>query len=387
MEYYHKATEIDKKLYGDKFYLLAYNYYNMAVAYMNLNDAASAKVYYDQTIDLSEQYNLQELHAISFYGLGNIAAKNDNTAEAMGYYQKAIDLFLEYFGGDFPGLNQSYRAMAEVLAKQGAHLRAREYLDQTLDLLHKNFGQHHPFIALTYRQIASLQSSLDQFDEALNSIESGFNALSKSIDPERGTTVDDYSDRYILLDLIREHSTILEARYYQNGGKLSDLELAFATLEKAINYIDQVRKGYMLDESKMFLQAEAMTTYEQAINSALVLYDKTNKFHYLSSAFKFIEKSKATLLAEALQGNSLKHINGVPDSILNQETSIKQKIRFTESLMVPGEDAPDSLRNKLFQLKRSYDALAEIISVSYPRYYDLKYHVGRTKYSYDSGKN
>ena len=131
----------------------------------------------------------------------------------------------------------------------------------------------------------------------------------------------------------------------------------------------------MLDDSKLFLQEEAMTTYEQAIGTALELFQETGAEQYINSIFQFMEKSKATLLSESLQGNSLKQMKGIPDSILVAEMETRRMISFTESLISPGTENQDSLNNRLFELQRSYDQLAALIAREYPRYYQLKYQV------------
>ncbi len=374
LEYYAKSTAIDKELYGEEFYLLAYNYYNMAISYVNLENQELAADYYQKTIDLSEQYQLEELHANAHYGLGRIAVKNGEYDEAFELYQQAIQLFIKYFGEDFPGLNHTYRALAELYADQKAFQRAHEYLQRTLDLLARNFDQRHPFIASTYKQLAELYRKQELLVEALAAIESGYSALLKDGSIEKSAKTDDYLDNHILLDLVREQGKILTAKYQQSG-QLVDLELAINTLDRASDFIDQIRRGFMLDQSKLLLQKEALDTYEQAIEISYQLYQFTDSPKYPAMALKFMEKSKATLLAESLQGNVLQHIRGVPDSLLLQEKELKRMISFTENQIDDTENTPDSIDNQLFELRRTYDALGAHIEEEYPEYYNLKYQV------------
>ena len=109
---------------------------------------------------------------------------------------------------------------------------------------------------------------------------------------------------------------------------------------------------------------------------ALSLYQATADDHYLDIVHRFIEKSKATLLAEALQGNKLVQVQGVPDSLLKQEVDLKHRISFVESSLASASEASeDSLENLLFELRRTYDGLGQNLAQNYPRYYDLKYQV------------
>lgn len=374
LEYYQRSTSIDQRLYGDDFYLLAYNYYNMAISYFNIDSTELAEQHYHKAIALSKLNNLQELHANGLYGLGNIAAGNGQSDQAMQFYQQAIELFMESFGEDFPGINHTYRAVAELYTDRGAYQRAHEYLQITLDLLVRNFDQKHPFLAATHKQISLVYTAQGRYNEALQAIERGYQTLSKNGTNELEISTDNYLDHNILLDLVRQHGAVLEEKYSQSHD-LSDLELALSTLERATEFIDQIRRGFMLDQSKLLIQQQAMITYEQAINIAFELYQLTADNRYLDKVFSFMEKSKATLLSESLQGNSLKHIQGIPDSLLTREQDLKKMISFTEGLTFNNEYDKDSLDNQLFMLRRSYDALSELIADKYPKYYNLKYQV------------
>ena len=379
LEYYLRSVEIDRKLYGDDFYLLAYNYYNMAISYVNLHQNELAETYYHKTIVLSGANQLYQLLATAHYGLGNIEAEKEHYHEAIALYQKSIDLFLNHFGSDFPGMNHSYRAMAKALAQQGAYQRSIEYLQQTLDLLARNFGSNHPFTGATYQQLASVHLQQHQFEAALEAIEHGYSALlEESVEKQPANSPDAYSDQQVLLDLVREEAKILEAKY-QVTEDLADLELALSTLRRAIDFIDQIRKGFILDDSKLLLQEEATATFEQAISASFKLHTRTGNDKYLDDMFEFMEKSKATLLAETLQSNALSNIQGIPDSILVEESSIKRKISFVESQLTSTDINMDSIHNQLFILRRSYDTLAEHIAETYPKYYQLKYQVDTKK--------
>jgi CHAT domain-containing protein len=378
LDYYHKSIDIDLELYGDDYYLLAYNYYNMAISYLNLKQIELAETYYLKTVESSTINNLDELRATAHYGLGNIAVEKGDQSQALDFYQQAIDLFVESLGADFPGINHSYRAMAKVLTELKAYVRAEEYLDQAVDLLKRNFGTHHPFLGSSYLQLASLYREQQRYAEALEAITQGFTALTKRSGLEGNISPDNYSDQYILLELVREQALILKENYYHNDnqtGDLKDLTEALSILERAIDYIDHMRRGYSLDNSKLLLQEEAMSTYEQAIVTAKGLYEETNQIEYLSRAFRYFEKSKAAQLMESLHGDNLQHIQGVPDSVLHLELDLQRKIKFTETLVSEDDESKDSIDHQLFSLKRNYDTLAKVIEQGYPEYFDLKYGV------------
>ncbi len=377
LEYYDKSTQIDKELYGEEYFLLAYNYYNMAIAHINLDQPQLAEELYGLTIVLSQRHNIYHLQATSHYGLGNIEKSKGRLLEAEELYHQAIALFIKHFGEDHPGINHSLRALADLWRQKGAYTRSQEYLQQTLGLLNRNYGTTHPFIALTYRQLAELYQEQGRFAEAMDQMDLAFKALSKKVGDEVPKSYEDYLDQGIFMDLLKTQSAILQDRYYQGGKHLKDLQLALQSYQEAVKIIDGVRRGYILDDSKLFLQEQAFDTYEQAIACAVDLYNISPDQKYLAMVHGFIEKSKATVLAETLQGNKLQNIQGIPDELLEQEVGLKQLISYVESSLGSAEGKVlDSLENHLFVLKRSYDTLAQHLARKYPKYYDLKYQVG-----------
>ncbi len=374
LEYYERSNKIDRELYGDQYYLLAYNYYNMAIAYVNLNQHDKALPYYKQTIELSDKNNLYQLLASAHYGLGNLAKHENDLDRSEPLYLKALDLFKEHFGPDHPGMNHSLRALADLWEKRGGYERSMEYLQQCLALLQKNYGERHPFIAKTLEQEAKLWSLQKNFTRALSTLDGAFNALMKRESTEMGT-VGEFADQTMYLGLLRTRASILQEKY-QHEGNLEELTMALQSFQQATDVLDQVRRGYMMDESKLFLQDEAFTTFEQGISCALSLFNETQDQDYLLVAHSFIEKSKATMLAEALQGNKLVKVQGVPDSLLQTEMDLKYQINYLESSIASAaESKRDSLEAHLFELRRSYDGLSQALAQNYPRYYDLKYEV------------
>ncbi len=376
LEYYNKSNQIDSTLYGEDYYLLAYNYYNMAISLVNLKQFSSAQEYYQKTIALSQKNQIYLLWASAHYGLGNLAKIDQDYQTAEKLYLKAIQLFKRHLGPEHPDINHSYRGLAQLYQDQQAFSKAEEYLRECLSLLQINFGHTHPWIARTYQQLGGLYQAKKQFNKALEYYELAFEALLEETGEAGSKNHQDYSDQGIFMDLLRDFAGTYQAKYHWESRDPRDLELAFESFKKAIQVIDDVRRGYILDNSKVFLQDEAFTTYEKAIECGYDLYQISAEGRILDQIHQIIEKSKATVLAEAMQGNQLQSIKGVPDSVLNKEIQLKKRIGYLESTIQNVEAmAKDSLQKSLFNLHLQYDTLSEYLSAEYPDYYNLKYGV------------
>lgn len=134
----------------------------------------------------------------------------------------------------------------------------------------------------------------------------------------------------------------------------------------------------MSENSKLFLQEKASSFYEQALSLCYKLYQESKDDSYLDKALHFLEKSRSSVLSEALQVSDVNSIQGVPDEVLVAEkrmdgyvSSIELKLGDAE--IGDSDSLQSELRKQLFHARVSVDSLVNIIRNNYPNYYDLKY--------------
>ncbi|NUO82175.1 hypothetical protein HUU05_19055 [candidate division KSB1 bacterium] len=137
-----------------------------------------------------------------------------------------------------------------------------------------------------------------------------------------------------------------------------------------------MRSGYKAEGSKLFLAEKAAKIYEHAIQRALQAYAATQRNEYKDTAFMLTEKSKAGIMRDALSEAEAKQFAGIPDSLLEKERRVRIDLAFYEKSLLEeqgrGSNA-DFLRDKVFSLKQSHEALRQRFEENYPDYYNLKY--------------
>lgn len=381
IDYYLKANEIDKNAYGEDYMYSAYNYHNLGISYHNMHRDSLAIKSLHKAIALSAKNNLFELHASSIYELGQIHQNNEQYNRALDNYRLAINIITGNFGNDHPKLNYYYSALSDIKRLNKEYTEAEDYLHKAINVNKKNYGDQHANIAGNLNGLAHLYNVQGQYDSALSAADKGLKIIysGKKFDPGSPVFFNEVLDHHRFLSLLQTKAGILIDRYDPGSQDIEDLKYALSCFQTANELIDHVRRGYITESSKIFLQNRASFIYDEAISLCLKLHSITKEDQYLSEALLFSEKSKATVLAEALQASNLTVLQGIPDSILVLERSLKEQILMAENNFLKishqESDRAEAVKRKdiLFRLKRSYDSLTQKISQSYPDYYDLKY--------------
>lgn len=153
---------------------------------------------------------------------------------------------------------------------------------------------------------------------------------------------------------------------YESFNDLKAIRLARETLIQADHLIDNIKKESIAVQNKLFWQREASEIYMLAIKACYLLKD--NK-----TAFYFMEKKKAVLLLDNLSERALRKQIKIPDSILEQEFSLKQSIAELENKIYYSDTSElDSLTNSLNSLKIQHTAFLVKLKDDYKDYYESK---------------
>lgn len=386
IDYYLKANEIDKNVYGEGYMYTAYNYLNLGISYHGINNDSLAIKSFNKTAALSVKNQLHELHAASLYETGNVYYDSEQYEKALKNYEKAIERITTAYGDGHPRLSYYYNSMADIKKINKNYPEAENYLHRAIEINKKNYGEKHVNIAGNLNNLANLYRAQGKYEEALSAVDQGLIIIypQRQFDPSLDIAFTAISDHHSFLNLLQTKAGILIDKYDHTSKDVKDVESlksALSHFHAANKLIDHIRRGYIIESSKIFLQNRASFIYDQAIGICLRLHSITQEGNYLEQALMFSEKSKATVLAEALQASHLTGLQGIPDSVLKKERSFKERILMAENnylgasqkSTVPGFAA--DLKNELFRLQRSYDSLVEKISQSYPDYYDLKHNL------------
>ncbi|MEO1263867.1 MAG: CHAT domain-containing protein [Bacteroidota bacterium] len=195
----------------------------------------------------------------------------------------------------------------------------------------------------------------------------------------------------------------MKSIYTIQSKNLYDLQTAFSTDSLSIALIDLINQENAEHETRKFLRTQVDTIYQNALETAHHLNKITKENDYNHHAFRIAEKSKAAILLSQLNDGEAKHFAGIPDSLLEKETSLKAgigaynkqlydtqkdtavvrlKINQTtdstelarlEQQFQNGIDKINLSRDYVFDMKRELEQLIDTLENQYTEYHELKY--------------
>ncbi len=399
-EYLNKLTDLYIKLYGSDNIKLVDPYINLGIVYNALKHYDMALQYYSAALNIYKKYlpeNNPEVLAL----LNNIAVvyrKMGNYETAIQYYDKIlrltkqqdtasykIPIILTNIGGIYY-TNQNYDS-------------AVVYYDRAIKYFHRLYGLHNPNLVIPYINLGYVYMKKQDYNAALKMLQYAIIANIKDFDntdpfssPSKIIT---YYNGLKLLETLSNKSVCFIQLYKQTDSTFY-LEKAFENFLLADSLIHEQRKIIVSQKDKLILNAHSLKVYENAIYTCkqLASTDKNKRNFYLNQAFYFVERNKASLLAQAINATKATKIAGIPDSLLQKEKLLKERIGYIENKLakaqnfsveispqnIKEENNPEAeytqeanLRNLLFNYKSQYRQLIKYFEQNYPKYYQVKY--------------
>lgn len=276
-----------------------------------------------------------------------------------------------------PEISYTWDNLGSIYTTLGQYEKADHALKQALS----GFNPQNPFYADVCRHIGQLRQKQGKLTEALNWQQKSLQVLSDSTlaaDIWANPGLNRVSAYRDMLYVLQEKALTLRLLSKQESDP-SLLEKALETFDLATNVLDSIRATYQ-EGSKQFWNREARPILENAIETALDLHQKNHDKRYLYQAFRYAEKGKAYLLAEALRESAAKQQAGIPEALLAEEKQMKIDIAFYKKQIFQEQqqNRPDSARiliwqSEILQRNRNYDRLLTKFEQEYPEYYRIKY--------------
>ncbi len=357
---------------------LAWTYGNLSKIWYRKKDFAQSVAYARKALDILEKHfpGKNPLQYIQTYNdLANAYAETKAYDKALAYYQKALQTFER--NGLEDQIDITWFNVAYVYEKMERFGEAAAYLKRAIE----HYGPGHPYYAkacwhmgLVARRQGDLQGSLNWHQQALHALADSFPSGDALANPAI-KHVNAYADFMYCLSEKAETLRLLA----QKESSPAFLEASLATLDIAASVLDSMRSDYQ-EGSQQFWNREARPIMESAVDLALQLHQNTGNAGYLEQAFRYTEKSKALLLAEALRESADKQQAGIPDTLLGREKQLKIDIAFYKKLVFQEQqkNKVDTSRvllwqSEILQRRRAYDALLSKLQRDYPEYYQIKY--------------
>jgi tetratricopeptide (TPR) repeat protein len=261
------------------------------------------------------------LVAWSYHNAGVVYLKKSDYEKALEYSIKALTIRLQVYNENHPEVAWSYNNIGGVYIEMEEYDKALEFLQKALSLRIKIFGENNPAVAYTLKAIGvaylkqnKFEQASDYYQKAIISLVADFNDSNIYVNPPLLNA----SSEIYLLNTLADKAKAFKERYSLKTKDVKDIQMSLSTSELASKLIDKLRYSYEAEQSKLFLGETVLKIYDQAIETALELYELTKEDQYKETAFLLAEKSKAGVLLGALQESKAKLFAAIPESCLQK---------------------------------------------------------------------
>ncbi len=383
LEYYNVALNSlkDSDLsFKKKMYESSKIYHNIGNVYKHLKEFKKSIESFELSMNIKRKYN--------FRGLENVYFNLAKTYELVGEYNIAESYYLKSIvewksKGDSKNIHKSagvYNNYSNLLLKSGRTEKAFEFLNTSHRIYMDSYGQRHPFTSSSFLSIGDFYFQTDNTKVALENYQKSIISNTKTFDNSNIFSLPQLEDVIADIQFLKSLNKKSKA-LYKYSMEVNDIEQQIRVLKACINtselslrHINNIRRGYMSQSSKLNITEDEKTCYFQAIEASLGLFEITKNETYKIQAYAYTQKSKASLLREEiLQNKAFAAI--LPDSIrqkkLDVETSIYsyKKLIFDENQEKnPEKEKINRWSLSLFKLNNEYEDLITKIRKNYADY-------------------
>jgi CHAT domain-containing protein len=370
--YLLKSLKILKGLKSDSraaFYLpIIYN--NLAYCYLQQQEYAAAKSYFQQALITNKDaicyFNLAECHL----QLNEFDQAFAAISTGWNYYTHLVKHNPKQ--RQLPSEEYYYRALGSYYSKIGSFEKAIASYRATIELKPKITNTH---LYNAYLGLAEIYTARKQYKEVLSQCQQvlihtckGFNSANIYQNPN----IEQVKEMYAFVHAIYRKTKAFQQLSEQTH-QVKDFQSVINCATIAIQVVDQYKRQANSVEAKIFLSDGLYTLYENAMEAAYQLNILTQKPIYQRLFFEYYERSRAMMLSEALKNANLKP-RTIPGQLLEEEkrlsqqiSSLKQKIQQSDSL------AGEVLKTQMADKEIRLNALVNRYEKEYPAYYKLKY--------------
>ena len=366
--------------------LIAAAYNDLGFAYSQV-DNEKALTNYELALGMYEVLhgNNNPKIAIAYGNIGVIYRNLELYGDAINNFDNALKIWDKIYPDSHPKKAFVLFNLGRTNQNMGEQKTALDYYEKALVMYRSSYGSKHPEIASVLNYIGNIKLAQTAYDEALLSYQQAINANTISFDNKDirfNPPAHDFYNGNILLFSLEFKAKALEAQYFGKTLKLSNLTLALKTLHVADTLIDKLRQHSTSETDKLSLGQIANEVYADGVRTAYeASVGSVKKKVFQLQAFYFAEKSKSSVLLEAIAESDAKSYAGIPNDLLEEEQKIKSAIALIVQKLAQKPTAMEekNLRENAYKLNSDYAAFTKRLENSFPEYFNLKYNTTSPK--------
>ncbi len=379
IQYLEQAFKMRRKLFGPQSIEAANSYNNLGQVFLK-TDPLQAIIYFNRAKGIYEdKLGNNSIRALrANLNIAFAEMEQENYDDALNQLNEVKLIYDAIYPGEHPIKAYILTIIGNVHLKKEEYERALLNGNEALEMYISLFGEKHPDVANTYYLIGEIHKAKSEFKV---SVEFYQRALYANLPDQVYSDVYDlpilqnYFNGDILLRTLQAKAIALGALHFEKSLNVKDLVGAIDTYRKCDDLITIIRRKRLNEQDKLRLGQIAKEVYESGIQLSLILSEQSfNRKKYIQTAFDFCERSKSSVLLEAITESKAKKFAGIPDEQIVLEDSLKDEISYLEQQLAQQENADNQeMKDLLFSYQNTYRDFISNLETNYPQYYSLKY--------------
>jgi CHAT domain-containing protein/Flp pilus assembly protein TadD len=285
-----------------------------------------------------------------------------------------------------PQLSLSIAAnLAEVYALTGRKSEATVLLNQYIPLANKMLSSNNLGFARIWTQYGVAYTALKEFDLAKEMFKKAFITNSLTFD-EISSIPDQVNDLMFKNEYlatcgqagIMMHTAELYKTMYETTKDVQALKDGYKVLQAMAKFGESMMSSYISEANKLILfRLGAAIMFDRGTYYAYELYKHTKDPKYVEDAFFYAERSKSTLLVNALRSKENQNLISLPDNLVQQEKDYKAQLKDLQKLQIEAASfaKKNSIQQDINDLNIKVERFKEMIQKDYPAYYEHRYSI------------
>jgi len=356
----------------------------LAFSLVNANDTSKAKMaiyYLEKAIKLKNDesasnkiWNFINVNKGIAYGILN---ENDKALEQYNIVLNGLskeDTLIKTYALNNMGvelMDQKKYELALEKIEESLRLKQAYFLGEKFEF---EYAANYENIADCYFKMNNYSLALQNYQFAIVNLTNSFRSFDIFQNPVLSDSLYVYSNLVLVEVLDAKAKAAFE--YFKKNGDDANLGLALQTYQTLLDFHDKLQQEISTENSRLFQAKNLLPYIENALNVVYKLQDKD--VSVAESAFRLMEKNKATVLQQSINESQALQYANLPSTIVEQEGELKTAITFykkqlNDAKVYEETENINRFEKLLFEEENKYDQLIKDLERNYPNYYQLKY--------------
>ncbi|MEP1032740.1 CHAT domain-containing protein [Ekhidna sp.] len=379
-QYLEQAFKMRRKLFGAQSIEAANSYNNLGQVFLK-SDPLQAIIYFNRAKGIYEEQlgNSSRRALRANLNIAFAEIEQGNYDDALKQLNTVRQIYDATYNDEHPNKAYIQSIIGRVYLLKEAYEQALLNQKEALQMYISLFGEKHPDVANTYFSIGEIYKAKSEFKVSVEFYQRAIYANLPNqvyVDIYDLPKLQNYFNADILLRTLQAKAIALGALHFEKSLNVKDLVGAIDAYRKCDDLITIIRRKRLNEQDKLKLGQIAKEVYENGIQLSLILSEQSfNRKKHIQTAFDFCERSKSSVLLEAITESKAKKFAGIPDEQISLEDSLKDEISYLEQQLAQQENADNQeMKDLLFSYQNTYRVFISNLESNYPEYYKLKYN-------------